>query len=276
MELGSIVDCLTTTPHLFDDTYAIKTMEGPSSEQQRNFVEEIVDTYISGVTPQADVIWANHYSTKGKDEEAIVKASKALFEKLKPYMEYLINVKQNGLIEITEEIYEKAKNIAEAIKKHPIANKWFIEMPGEYQKELWWKSSASDLQIKGFLDKVVYDHENKRALVLDLKIMDCKNENQFKGKVRKFWYHGQMYSYTTGVAQSLFNAHKEHYDVSHIFVVVNSNEPHQVMCITLEDSDLEIGGTQFIEALEKINARRHSGDWTHSKEVVKLQVFKTD
>ena len=99
MSLGSIVDCMLTTPDKFEEEYAVETIERPSSSANQNaFAKEIVDLYVAGIKPQADEVWKNHYSAKNKTEEAIVTAAKELFTAWKPYMEFLIDFKNQFLI----------------------------------------------------------------------------------------------------------------------------------------------------------------------------------
>lgn len=274
MSFGSLVDCMITAPDEFDNEYAVENVERPSSSAQQNaFAEEIVELYIQGIQPQADEVWKNHFSSKNKKEEAIVAAAKELFTTWKSYMEWLIDVRKNNKTVITKVEHDKATAICEALRNHPLAYKWLISMPGEFQKELRWKSSMSELEILGYIDKLVVDHSKKRAMVIDLKISSIKNEYQFKSKVRQYKYHAQAWSYTTGVAQALFNETGESYEVSHMYIVVNSDAPHQVMCVQFSENDLERGGTEFYTALEDINQRIISNDWTHNKGLIKLNVF---
>ncbi|MHA2255518.1 MAG: PD-(D/E)XK nuclease-like domain-containing protein [Candidatus Heimdallarchaeaceae archaeon] len=274
MSLGSLVDCMLTTPDKFEEEYAIQSIDKPSSSAQQNaFADEIVETYIQGIQPEADEVWKHHFSSKGKSEEAIVSASKDLFTAWKSYMEWMIDVKKNDKIVITKNEHQKALDICEAVKNHPMAAKWLVSIEGEFQKELRWKSTVSDIEILGYVDKVIIDHDAKRAMVIDFKVSAIKNEHQFKGKVRQYKYHMQAWSYITGIQQQLFNETGETYKVDHMYIVANSEAPHQVMCIRFDDNDLERGATDFYYTLEEINQRLISGNWRHNDKLIKLKVF---
>jgi len=274
MSLGSLVDCMLTTPDKFEEEYALQNIEKPSSSAQQNaFAEEIVSLFIQGIQPQADEVWKHHFSVKGKAPDAIVAASKELFTKWKPYMEWLIDVRKNEKTIVSEEEYKKAVAICTSVNDHPLASKWLVSMEGEFQKELRWKSSISEIEILGYMDKLIVDHKKRRAMVIDFKVSAVENEHQFKSKVRQFKYHMQAWSYVTGVSQNLFQETGETYDVSHMYIVVNSNEPHQVMCLQFDENDLEKGYTDFYYTLEEINQRLLSGNWRHNDSLIKLKVF---
>ena len=273
MAFGSLVDAMLTEADTFDEKYAVRTVEAPTSAQQLAFANDIVDTAVGGITPNADEIWARHYSSKGKTPEAIIAASKVLFETLKPYMEYLIDVRLNDKKEVSQKDVDRATKIIEAIKNHKVANHWINVMPGEFQKELWWNSPVIDIPILGYLDKSIVDIDNQRALVVDLKISSAENEYKFRSMAKRFWYHGQTWMYTTGLEQKLFHETGKHFDVSHLYVVVNSEEPHQVMCVKFADTDLDRAAEEFYEAAEGIKSKLISEDWTHNPEITKLTLY---
>ena len=273
MNLGSIVDCMLTTPDDFEKIYAVRGIEAPASSKQVAFVDDMVNTCLGGVQPIAPEIYAKHYSTKGKSEEAIEKEAKKLFDTISPYMEYLLNLRQNDLLEISNEVYEQALEMKRAIEAHPEAYQWLVQMPGINQYEFLWETDLSDFPIKGFMDKTIIDEENKRALIVDLKTTAAKNRWEFARMARRFKYHIQNWIYVNALREKLLKDTGENYEVSFIFVVVNSNSPHQVMVLVLDPDDLSKAQDDFTEAVEGIGDRLESGDWNDEPEIFTLKLF---
>lgn len=149
------------------------------------------------------------------------------------------------------------KNMADAVKVHPIASKLFNH--GDPEQSFFWEHPQY-----GFLCKCRPDWINlKNDIIIDLKSITEADNETVRKQIANFNYHRQEYHYRSGIDIVTEINHK------FLFVFVEKKDPYGINVVQLDDEtkmaaqdDCEKLYTQYADCLE-------AGSWPSYEPVVK-------
>ena len=127
--------------------------------------------------------------------------------------------------------WQEIKNMADAVKKHPI---WKNLKDGKVEQSIFWKGGTFDTLLKSrpdfFNDKII----------IDLKTTD--SIKTFSNSIYSYGYHRQAAMQIDALKQS---DGKERFFA---FFVVEKKEPYLTACYTLDKESLIIGEKEYLDA----------------------------
>ncbi len=166
-----------------------------------------------------------------------------------------------GKTVITQEQLEAARRMADAIRSHSLARP-VIEDAGMVEQAIRWHDDESGLWVRNLMDK----WSPNLAIVADIKTSSDPSPGAFAKSVANFNYHRQAALYSRG-AQAVFGK-----PVDFMFIVVGSQEPHEVACYLLDKAAIELGDRLNQSDLAEIAERKRSGQWA-SRYADKIQIL---
>lgn len=145
------------------------------------------------------------------------------------YFKYLRNSKGKDVVD--QDTYDKCKNYAEILKSSPgvmdllrIGESGF-NLSSESEIMMTTKLEEYSFNIRGFIDNLVVDHNNKKIVINDIKTTG-KTVKEFKDTVTYYNYDLQagMYSYMAIASLPEYSS----YEVEFNFIVIDK---YQQVCI---------------------------------------------
>ncbi|MBQ1293174.1 MAG: PD-(D/E)XK nuclease-like domain-containing protein [Clostridiales bacterium] len=141
---------------------------------------------------------------------------------------------------LTEESYQKIKDMAAALKTNPLAVKF---LKGEHEKSFFWVDPDTGEKCKVRPDCIA-EVDGKKYIV-DYKTTDSCADGSFESSVRKFGYKFQAGMYREGVFQNTF----EEYGFA--FVAQEKKAPYVSRVYICNEDFIQEGYEQFRTAITK-------------------------
>jgi len=269
--LGSLVDCLCTTPEEFHNLYYVMTVTKPGSDMMQKYAEEYLATgshtdalaasgYKSGITTPA----------KGKTE------SKWDIEGV-PYYDALVAGK--GKLVVSMEEYMQACQMKNILHKNEFTSKYFNDS-NMFQVPIIWKYYGKE--CKALLDIIDIDHERKTIRPVDLKTTG-KSVLSFSSAYISYKYYLQAAFYTNALVYAIKNdpsyaIYKEYAVLPFQFVVIETgmyNPPHIFEVDDLDMVVAENGGQTangyevkgYKQLIEELEYHRTTGQYDYKQDV---------
>lgn len=235
--LGSLADCLLTTPELFDELYFVSIAGRPTGH-----IKEIIDYLILNFGDVAeDLGELSDEIMEAKEMLDLlnnVKEKDTLLKKVLPFYDYYREevVKGNKVV-VTEEEHMEAENLVMQMRTHPVTAHVFANTePNEESKfQIPIYFELEGLRCKGLLDILWKNHKDKLVRNRDVKITSSSLRS-FLYNARKYRYDFQAAFYNEGLRQ-LF----PDYEVLPPQLIVYSTSSRKPAIFELTPEDLEIG-----------------------------------
>jgi ATP-dependent exoDNAse (exonuclease V) beta subunit len=273
-DVGSLVHCLLLEPDEFHNQFCIMQGTTPGSAQQKQFVDILVGA--EHMDLQDPNVIAKAYQACYKnvaDAKALTEGSK-MFSQLEDYIFFVKN--QNGRLAVTQDVYETAKEMARICMAHPAVN-IHLNKDGEHFNEepIVWKSQFSDMPLKSKVDKLIVDHEKKKAYYYDYKTTRHYTLNSFRYAIMNLHYDMQLSFYETAIAQWLFERYGHSYQVESHIIAQKNAAPYQVLGVMkLHPEDMMKGWYKWTNALVDLTRRVRENDWYASQDhTIELNVY---
>lgn len=260
---GKLIHCLLLTPDLFDDEFVVTPRDMPSDNTvkvlnklllYRKFSDENLrsDDLLDYQEEILDILKdMNLHQALKTDTQRIEKVT---LEKDVEYWNYLLRA--DGRTVVDDNQVESARTAVDRIKSRTqimqllgqmrdpmerimVLNEFFIQHDFE-NRDL-------PFGVKGFLDNVVVDHDNRKIFINDLK-KSSKNILSFKESIEYYRYDLQAAMYYTLVTHTLGEEY-EGYEVEFRFVVVDNMA--QVAPYFVSEKTMESWCKNLTEALAK-------------------------
>lgn len=158
----------------------------------------------------------------------------------------------DGKLLLTESDYDQAEAMAEAVKAHPVMQKWMSIPDFVAEASFFAQDSITETQIKcrpdGFIPSI--------GLVFDIKTTTDASPDGFPREVRKYGYDLQADFYLRVLNSAGIEAH------NFFFVCVEKEPPYAVGVHILERDYMRAAMFRVSEILEKISKAEATGDFT--------------
>jgi len=145
--------------------------------------------------------------------------------------EMLKNASENHLTMITNEDYARAKKAAESAKKNPEIVE-LLEYKRFSQKRFEWRERNVNLPILSIPD---WDSmlPNGQLYGVEMKTTTCADPKTFARDIVKYWYHGQIATYSLAYHKCRFEFPE------FVWVVVETNEPFGTAVIHISKREVQ-------------------------------------
>lgn len=208
IKMGSIIDCLITTPNAFDKEYYIADITEPTPDIKA--IIDVVSEWSRDVVLEVAALMDFKGVGKGKWELDTV------WNKLRNYGDYWEHIiLSEGKQIITTTQYELAKYVSNLLTTHPYTRAFIYHPQVEviYQKDFYWKYQGRE--FKGLADVILinrgkdiifangYVFKSNSVLIVDIKT-GTKSPKNFKQSIKEFNYYFQLAFYWWGLLHQDF------------------------------------------------------------------------
>lgn len=274
LEKGTMIHEYILQPEEFWKDYIILDFAIPKVKQQKDLCEYYY-TY-KQVDPLAseDSIILKAYNTaysNKKTDEVKLKEAKEILDLYSNYIEYYANKDSKKVISFAD--LNTLKNIKANLEEHKKANEllWHLPATFECHNEFhinWEVPKFNNIKCKSLLDRVCFDHVNKKIILIDLKT--TQNVYNFKHSVEEYDYFRQIAFYGLAIQwymQEVLNLNTEDYDFEAYIIAIGKDKRNQIRVFNMNVKQKLSEKVDLIsETLEKISYHITSDNWQHSKE----------
>ena len=276
LDNGTMIHEYILQPDEFWKDYIILDFETPKVKQQKDFC----DFYVSNkkVNPLSldDEILLNAYNSaynNSKPDDKKLDEAKKLIETYSKYIEYLNKKDDKKIISFAD--LNKLKRIKENITKHKKANELLFALPDTFEThnefQINWDVNKKDYHVKckSLLDRVCFDHVNKKIILIDLKT--TSNLYDFKHSVETYDYYRQLAYYGLAIQwymQEILNLNSKDYDLEmYIIGIDTASGRNEIKVFNMLNEDVLTEKIDLINnTLQKIAYHISTNQWEHSPE----------
>lgn len=177
-----------------------------------------------------------------------------------------VDAYEAGLIPLLTHEHETVKEMADAIRRHPIASILFDPANGKPEQSIFWFDEEFGVMRRSRLDWLPNPSSSGRLIVVDYKSAASAEPNAFARSAANFGYHAQDDFYREAVrAVGLGDE-----DTAFLFVVQEKNPPYLVTVIELDAEAKQIGRDRNRRALEIYRDCSASGYWPGYSDEIEL------
>lgn len=161
---------------------------------------------------------------------------------------------QAGRSIVTQEHYDTAEAIREAVYSHPVASR-LIGFGGMSEASLVWTDLETGIGCKGRVDKLVPRSRRGSSFFWDLKTTRHVGTTAFGRDAARLMYHARLAWYADGI--KLVTGERPEARI----VAVQSEPPHDVAVYRVQDADLEAGRRLYRSLMARLAECLASGFW---------------
>lgn len=155
-----------------------------------------------------------------------------------------------GLTIVKPEEIDQAVAMADAVKRHPLAQPYLIG--GLFEQPITWTDPDTGLQCKARPDSM----QPHRKTLVDLKSAVSIEGRRFGNAAARYGYHCQLAHYANGIERAL-GWRPEHVKL----IAVEKTAPHDVAVFSLTEDDIYAGHVEVCELLQKLRAHMDAKTW---------------
>jgi len=271
LEKGTMIHMYILQPEEFWQNYTILDFEVPKSKQQIEFCKYYLDS--TEIEPNSKLIKAYKRAyANSKTDIQIIKDAQSIIDSFTSYLDYL-SVEREGTKKVIS-FYDLTvlKRIKENIVNHKKANWLLYEYPTSFECHnefhINWEIHNDKIETdnKSLLDRVMFDHDNKKIIIVDLKTTaDVYN---FKHSVEEYDYYRQIAYYIAAVTWYMINELKldpAEYELETYIIAIQNNGNNEVRVFDMKNEAELLSSKNTIEnILTKITYHIKTGNWDHT------------
>lgn len=274
LEKGSMIHEYILQPDEFWKDYIILDFAIPKVKQQKDLCEYYYTfKQVDPLASEDDLLlkaYDTAYNNK-KSNEIKIKEAKEIIDLYSNYIEYFANKDSKKIISFAD--LQILKKIKTNLEEHKKANEllWHLPQTFECHNEFhinWEIPKYNNIKCKSLLDRVCFDHVNKKIILIDLKT--TQNVYNFKHSVEEYDYFRQIAYYGLAIQwymQEILNLNTEDYDFEAYIIAIGKDKNNQIRVFNMNVKQILSEKVDLIsETLKKISYHITSDNWKHSKE----------
>ena len=274
LEKGSMIHEYILQPDEFWKDYIILDFAIPKIKQQKDLCEYYYTFKQVDPLASEDNLLLKAYDTaynNKKSNEIKIKEAKEIIDLYSNYIEYFANKDSKKIISFAD--LQMLKKIKTNLEEHKKANEllWHLPQTFECHNEFhinWEIPKYNNIKCKSLLDRVCFDHVNKKIILIDLKT--TQNVYNFKHSVEEYDYFRQIAYYGLAIQwymQEILNLNTEDYDFEAYVIAIGKDKNNQIRVFNMNVKQILSEKVDLIsETLKKISYHITSDNWKHSKE----------
>lgn len=274
LEKGSMIHEYILQPDEFWKDYIILDFAIPKVKQQKDLCEYYYTFKQVDPLASKDSLLLKAYDTaynNKKSNEIKIKEAKEIIDLYSNYIEYFANKDSKKIISFAD--LQMLKKIKANLEEHKKANEllWHLPQTFECHNEFhinWEVPKYNNIKCKSLLDRVCFDHVNKKIILIDLKT--TQNVYDFKHSVEEYDYFRQIAYYGLAIQwymQEVLNLNTEDYDFEAYIIAIGKDKNNQIRVFNMNVKQILSEKVDLIsETLKKIAYHITSDNWKHSKE----------
>jgi hypothetical protein len=177
-------------------------------------------------------------------------------------------VRAEGGIPLKPAEYQQVQDMADALRRHPVASALFDPARGKPEQSLFWRDQQTGVMRRARLDWLP-DARSGRLIIPDYKTCRSAEPAALAKAVDEFGYHQQDDWYRSG-AKALGLADE---DAAFVFVCQEKTPPYVVTVVEMDATARRIGAARNRRALEIFAECTATGHWPgYSDEIAYLSL----
>lgn len=272
LERGTMIHEYILQPEEFWKDYEILDFEVPKVKQQKDFCEQYttllkVDPLSSDESLKLRAYNASYNNTKS-DKQKYEEANE-LVSKYSDYLKYLDIKEKKKVISFSD--LAMLKQIKQNIEEHKAANNLLFNVPTTYichnEFHINWEATKHNVSCKSLLDRVMFDHVNKKIVLIDLKT--TSDVYNFKHSVEEFDYYRQIAFYLCAITWYMMNElnlNPDDYDFEAYIIAIQTNGNYEVRVFNMFNEEELLKRRNIIaDTLKEISYHISSDNWEHTR-----------
>lgn len=270
LEKGTMIHEYILQPEEFWKDYEILDFEVPKVKQQRDLCEYYSSHKLTDPLADDDKLLLEAYNNSynnTKSAEIRKNEAKKIVETYSDYINYLQISTTKKVISFAD--LNMLKQIKQNLQEHVAANKLLFNVPTTYtcHNEFHINWQYKNIDCKSLLDRVMFDHVNKKIILIDLKTTsDIYN---FKHSVEEFDYYRQIAFYLCAITWYMLNElnlNVDDYDLEAYIIAIQTNGKYEVRVFNMFNVEELLKRKDIIsEALTEISYHISSNNWEHTR-----------
>ena len=270
LEKGTMIHEYILQPEEFWKDYEILDFEVPKVKQQRDLCEYYSSHKLTDPLADDDKLLLEAYNNSynnTKSAEIRKNEAKKIVETYSDYINYLQISTTKKVISFAD--LNMLKQIKQNLQEHVAANKLLFNVPTTYtcHNEFHINWQYKNIDCKSLLDRVMFDHVNKKIILIDLKTTsDIYN---FKHSVEEFDYYRQIAFYLCAITWYMLNElnlNVDDYDLEAYIIAIQTNGKYEVRVFNMFNEEELLKRKDIIsEALTEISYHISSNNWEHAR-----------
>lgn len=270
LEKGTMIHEYILQPEEFWKDYEILDFEVPKVKQQRDLCEYYSSHKLADPLADDDKLLLEAYNNSynnTKSAEIRKNEAKKIVETYSDYINYLQISTTKKVISFAD--LNMLKQIKQNLQEHVAANKLLFNVPTTYtcHNEFHINWQYKNIDCKSLLDRVMFDHVNKKIILIDLKTTsDIYN---FKHSVEEFDYYRQIAFYLCAITWYMLNElnlNVDDYDLETYIIAIQTNGKYEVRVFNMFNEEELLKRKDIIsEALTEISYHISSNNWEHTR-----------
>ncbi|MER8219735.1 PD-(D/E)XK nuclease-like domain-containing protein [Streptomyces sp. NPDC094143] len=176
--------------------------------------------------------------------------------------------REAGEIPLKPAEYQQVHDMADALRRHPVASLLFDPERGTPEQSLFWRDEKTGVMRRARLDWLP-DPRSGRLIIPDYKTCRSANPEKLAKDIEEYGYHQQDDTYRSG-AKALGIADD---DAAFVFVCQEKTAPYVITVVEVNATARRIGAARNRRALEIFAHCTETGYWPgYSDDVVPLSL----
>ena len=239
-------------------------------KKKKKDIEDAVEVEIQTYDNHDDKLLLEAYNNSynnTKSAEIRKNEAKKIVETYSDYINYLQISTTKKVISFAD--LNMLKQIKQNLQEHVAANKLLFNVPTTYtcHNEFHINWQYKNIDCKSLLDRVMFDHVNKKIILIDLKTTsDIYN---FKHSVEEFDYYRQIAFYLCAITWYMLNElnlNVDDYDLEAYIIAIQTNGKYEVRVFNMFNEEELLNRKNIIaKTLTEISYHINSGNWEHTR-----------
>ena len=267
LKKGTMIHEYILQPEEFWKDYIILDYEVPKVKQQKDFCTAYANSLELVEDTKLLEAYRSSYSNT-KSSEIALNEARELCNKYTDYIKALQSKKDNK-IPISFADLDMLKKIKKNLEEHQAANKLLFDVPTtyDYHNEFHINWELDKVPCKSLLDRVMFDHVNKKIILIDLKT--TSDVYNFKHSVEEFDYYRQLAFYLCAITWymlEVLNYNVDDYDLECYIIAIQTNGNYEVRVFDMFNEEELLNRKNLIsDTIKEISYHINSGNWEHTR-----------
>lgn len=270
LERGTMIHEYILQPNEFWKDYEILDFETPKVKQQKDLCEKYIQLKSTDPLEDESVILLQAYESSynnSKSKLQKIEDAKNIITTYDGYIKYLQIGSTKKVISFAD--LRMLETIKKNITEHIAANKLLYDVPTTYtcHNEFHINWELYGVKCKSLLDRVMFDHVNKKIILIDLKT--TSDVYDFAHSVESFDYYRQIAFYLCAITWYMIeelNLNPDDYDLEAYIIAVQTNGSNEVRVFNMFNEEELLNRKNIIaKALTEISYHINSGNWEHTR-----------
>ena len=272
-EKGTMIHEYILQPEEFWKYYVILDFETPKIKQQKDFCDSYVkESQLDPLSDENTIILKSYNNAYSNSKPYVKKLEEGKFilATYSKYIEYLKVPSDKKVISFND--VNMLKKIKDNLQKHKKANELLFALPDTYESfnefHINWEPNIEGVKCKSLIDRVCFDHVNKKIILIDLKT--TQNVYNFAHSVEEYDYFRQIAYYGLAIQWYManeLNLNTEDYDLEAYIIAIGKDKNNEIRVFDMNNKKVLSEKVDLIkQTLQKISYHIKTDDWDHSVE----------